>query len=510
MLSFKTFLQEGLAPATLNKAAFIITKYLKKTTGQALFQYPGVEEFVGAGKDKGFGIRFMVPKKNYSFRLNWKQSAGVGLANLTSITFWNGHEDRPYVVNFENGVSVVKVLPIVADMLKTGKVGKSVITLPDDVPLNESAVNESLFLAEADFGMAEIFDGVLNLVSSPNFKKGAVYSLYKSAGFKVFDELERRYPALITKEGTSYVWNGKDTDIVAIKKQRDDILRAIGAEIGTVSRGAAEETYKYNPAVAAIENDMERLTFEEQLKDLENLTKLTIAGASNALFVAGKGGVGKTHTTEKILHDMGMVDGKNYFKNTGSASAAGIYSLLYKYQNDVILFDDSDSAFKDQESRNVFKAATDTKKIRKLVWNKKGANVMDPENYSKNEILDAGGVPQYFEFTGKIIVISNLTLDQLDPDGALRTRGYIINIDPTEMEIYDFMDKIVGKMPLEDGLTLDEKSRKHVVALLRKGGSKQAPNLRKLNRGINMAAGALAAGVSVSDADLARMIQSYS
>lgn len=510
MLSFKSFLVEDLSPATLNKAAFIITKYLKKTTGLALFQYPGIEEFSG-GKDKGYGIRFMVPKKNYSFRLNWKQAAGVGLANLTSVTFWNGREDRPYVVRFDNGVSVVKVLPIVADMIKNGGVtDKIVITLPDDVPLDESFIAESLFLAEAEFGMAEIFDGVLNLVSSPNFKKGAVYSLYKSAGFKIFDELERRYPALITKSGTAYVWNGKDKDIVAIKKQRDDVLRAIGAEIGTVSRGASEETYKYNPAVAAIENDMERLTFEEQLKDLENLTKLTIAGASNALFVAGKGGVGKTHTTEKILHDMGMVDGKNYFKNTGSASASGIYSLLYKYQNDVILFDDSDSAFKDQESRNVFKAATDTKKIRKLVWNKRGANVMDPENHSKDEILDAGGVPQYFEFTGKIIVISNLTLDQLDPDGALRTRGYIINIDPTEMEIYDFMDKIVGKMPLEDGLTLDLAARKHVVSLLRKGGSKQAPNLRKLNRGLNMAAGALAAGVTVSDTDLARMIQAYS
>jgi hypothetical protein len=49
----------------------------------------------------------------------------------------------------------------------------------------------------------------------------------------------------------------------------------------------------------------------------------------------------------------------------------------------------------------------------------------------------------------------------------------------------------------------------HVVDLLRKGKSKQSANLRKLSRGLNMAAGALAAGVEVSDGDLARMIESY-
>jgi hypothetical protein len=118
-------------------------------------------------------------------------------------------------------------------------------------------------------------------------------------------------------------------------------------------------------------------------------------------------------------------------------------------------------------------------------------------------------IPRYFEFTGKIIFISNLNLDKLDPDGALRTRAFIINIDPTEVEIYDFMEKIVDGMELEDGLKLDSKSRLHVVDLLRKGKSKQSANLRKLSRGLNMAAGALAAGVTVSDDDLTRMISTY-
>ena len=237
---------------------------------------------------------------------------------------------------------------------------------------------------------------------------------------------------------------------------------------------------------------------------------MTASGASNALFIAGRGGVGKTHTVEKVLSGIGLSDGNGYFKNTGTASAAGIYSLLFKYQNDIVLFDDSDDALKDQEARNMFKAATDTKKVRKLVWNKMGKNVVEPDEYEDpQELIDDGKIPRYFEFTGKIIFISNLKMDKLDPDGAIRTRAFMIEIDPTDAEIYDFMEAIVDKIQLDGDLKLDSATRKKTVDLLRKGKSKQTANLRKLSRALNMQAGSLKSGVNISDGDLTRMIETY-
>lgn len=508
--SFKNFLVEGFAPASLDKAAFIIAKYLKRQTALPLFRYPGVEEYTNKS-GKWFGLRFFVPKKRSSFRLNWKQVAKMGFANLESITFWDGIAPKPKEIRFNAEVSIVKILPMLADIVKANKIdGNTLYTLPDDVPLNEAAtLSEGLLMEAVKFEMPEIFDGVLELIQDPNFAKGKVFSLYKSAGFRVFDELERRYPNLLVKQGTKYTWAGTNKDVVKIKKERDDVLKTIGVVTATVSQGSSNEKYKGNAEVDQMEADMERLSFEEQLKDLENLTKLTISGAANALFVAGRGGVGKTFTTEKILGDMGLQDGKGYFKTTGSATAAGIYSLMFKYKNEILFFDDSDDALSDQEARNIFKAATDTRKIRKIVWNKMGKNVVEPDDMTDDEILDQGLIPRYFEFTGKVIFISNLPLQKLDPDGALRTRAFVINIDPTIMEIYDFMDKIVDRIPLEDGLQLDLKARKHVVELLRKSTSKQAPSLRKLSRGLNMAAGAIMAGVTVSDDELRRMIQAY-
>lgn len=507
-LTLKNYLKEAIASSSADKASFIISKYLRKKTGFVFFQYPGVEVFKNAN-GKGFGLRFYNAKKNLSLRFNWSSASAIGQVALSSVDFWNGKSDTPYHIEFDSTVSLVKTLPVIADFITdTNPQLGPIYTMPDDVPLNESINQIQLFEAKGS-DVPAMVDAIIDMITLPNFTKGKVYTAFKGAGAKVFDQIEMMYPDLIVKSGTKYTWNGKPKDLQRIKKEKDKILAAIGSVSATVTKGSKNETYEPVGNIAEIEQNRERLSFEKQLDDLENLVKLTVNGAANALFVSGVGGVGKTFTVEKILASMGLRDGQGYFKNTGSASAAGLYSLLFKYRNDIVFFDDSDDALGDQEARNLLKAATDTKKIRKLVWNKMGKNVADPDDMTDEEILDAGLIPRYFEFTGKIIFISNLQLNKLDPDGALRTRAFIINIDPTKEEIYDFMDKIVGDIELEGGLSLDLKERKHVVDLLRKGQSAQSANLRKLSRGLQMAAGAINAGVTVSDDELRRMISSY-
>lgn len=510
-LNFKDFLKEDISTGSLDKAIFLIAKYLKRKTGIAFFKLPGIEEYSGSN-GKGHGIRMFSAKDNLSVRFNWKTSSPTA-SSLSSIDIWFNNK-KPLHLQFDRATSLVKTIPLIADAINAkGVKTKTVYTLPDGVPLNEN-VNEITadFLTEAKESAGDIgamFDDIVQMLGGSNFSKGKIYSKYKSAGTKVFDGIDSMFPSLFQKKGNSFIFAGSAKDLAKIKDSKDNILLSLGCSKATVSRGGAEKIAETGNG-AELMADRERITFENQLKDMENLLKLTVNGAANAMFIAGRGGVGKTHTVEQVLSSLGLRDGQGYFKNTGSTTAAGMYSLLFRYRNDIILFDDSDDAFKDQESRNLLKAATDTKKIRKLVWNKMGKNVVDPdEDISPDEMLDQGLIPRYFEFTGKILFITNLKMDKLDPDGALRTRAYIIDIDPTEKEIYDFMEKIVDKMELEDGLTLDLASRKEVVDLLRKGKSKQEPNLRKLSRGLNMKAGALAAGVEVNAKDLQRMIETY-
>jgi hypothetical protein len=248
-------------------------------------------------------------------------------------------------------------------MLRLQKVKAGTFTTyPTDISLTEALdLDEINFLTEA-VDPEDAYDNVVSLISSPGFTKQKVFKVWKSVGVKIFDELEMLNPMIIKKVGRQYIWKGNKKDITKLLKQKSDILTRIGAVTGTVKGGSAKETYAADKQLDELEMAREKLTYDKQLADLENLIKMTASGASNALFIAGRGGIGKTFTVEKVLRDIGLSDGNGYFKNTGTASAAGIYSLLFKYQNDIVLFDDSDDALKDQEARNMFKAATDTKR----------------------------------------------------------------------------------------------------------------------------------------------------
>lgn len=198
---------------------------------------------------------------------------------------------------------------------------------------------------------------------------------------------------------------------------------------------------------------------------------------------------GKTQTVEDTLAREGLLDGAGYFKNTGTASAIGIYSLLFRHRKEIILFDDSDGALGDQDARNLIKAATDTKKVRKLVWNKKSGNMIDPEVEDIDDLPeDDDRIPRYFNFEGRIIFISNLPLDKLDPDKALRTRAFVISINPTPEELLERMGEILYTIKLEDGLSLSKRERDNVFEVVKTGKRMADVSLRTLVRALNLAA----------------------
>ena len=97
-------------------------------------------------------------------------------------------------------------------------------------------------------------------------------------------------------------------------------------------------------------------------------------------------------------------------------------------------------------------------------------------------------MPKHFEFSGRIIFISNLPLSKLDPDGALRTRAFVINIDPTDEELYAHMEKILHDIKLEEGLSLTPEEREDVLQVVKKSKRKGDVSLRKLVRALNLAA----------------------
>jgi len=437
---------------------------------------PGIEEYKNTA-DKGFGIRYFYGK-NKSIRLNWK--TGNTSSSLMSIDLWTGISSKAnYHMEFDSEISLVRILPLAVEFMKNPEMGEFTF-IPDE----EMKEEIESFLMEA--APADRWNNLIKyLNSNPGASTSEIGNDLGVQGYNLINAIRKDSPELFQKDGKATKFVGSTS---ALEKKKAMYVKDAGGVSYKVTSGGSNESIEYDEKLKAMDDQgLERVAYEDQLADLEHLTKLVIAGASNALFIAGRGGVGKTHTVEEVFSKLGLKDGDGYFKNAGSASAIGIYKLLFKYKDKIVLFDDSDGALADQDSRNIFKAATDTKKVRKLAWNKESRNMADPDEIDPDNETDTR-IPKYFEFTGKILFISNLQIDKLDPDGALRTRALMIAINPTDEEVFNLMDKICIKMPLEDGLSLDEAGRREVVDVLRKSAKGDAVNLRKLVRGLNMRA----------------------
>lgn len=488
-----TQINEAIRQKDFGRATMLVQRYLKGKLGK-VYSYPVPEVFIPSGGSKMTGIRFFLDG-NKSIRFNWNTTISAS-EGLVSMDFWDGTKtpqpNPSHHVKFDEAQSLVKVLPFVVDFVH-GKVTNRGIYVTEEISLQFTFVADfKQSLTEATYTSGELAKTISNILNA--LSDGIqIADQYKLGGDKKFgprwskatDIIKKTYPELFKREGIRINIDKQDVHKIDANKVLNLISGGPGAVPFTITSGHAEQ--KIVDGASAV--DLDRMTYEEQLDSLKSGMKLLMANATNSMWIGGRGGTGKTQTVEDMLHAAGKKDGDGYFKITGSATPTGIYRILHTHRKDIILFDDSDSALNDQEGRNLFKAASDTKKVRKISWMKGGKNFVDPADYNEDSEGD-DTLPRHFEFTGKIIFISNMALNKLDPDGALRTRGFVMNVDPTNEEIYEFMVKICDKIPLDVDYPLSQADRAEVVDVLRsrKLADKMA-NLRSLVRGLNVRAG---------------------
>jgi hypothetical protein len=501
-------LDEAIRSKDFPRATALIKKYFTGKLGKVYF-FPMPEVFTPSGGSKGVGIKFFV-NGNQAVRMNW---AGTNLGiskGLVSVDFWDGSKSpQPtpsHHVKFDENQSLVKVLPFVVDFVlgKIDKAGDSIFVNEEvsayDLPM-VTDFTQVHTINEANYSSGELKKTVTNIIHaleqgisiSDQNKMGGVKK-YGPRWNKAIEAIKRNHGNLFTKQGLKHIIEPSQVKkidtaaVLAYISGGDDVIAF------TASAGSKEMV----EVDGASEQDIERMTYEESLEALQSGVKLLMANATNGLFLAGRGGVGKTANVEDVLAAAGKSDGQGYYKVAGSASPAGMYRILFEHKDEIILFDDADSALGDVEGRNLIKAAADTSKKRKISWLKGGGAYVDPDEYDPD--ADDGKLPRSFIFTGKIIFISNLAINKLDPDGSLRTRAYLINIDPSNMEMYEFMTKIAGKIKLDVDYPLSLSDRLEVVELLksRKVADKTV-NLRQLVRGLNTRAGIASQGGTTAE-----------
>jgi len=164
------------------------------------------------------------------------------------------------------------------------------------------------------------------------------------------------------------------------------------------------------------------LTREEILHDAEQkfeifsvMANAIVADIVKALLVTGGPGIGKTHTVERILGsalELGSI--RKYTKHQGPISAPKLYEMFWNHREkgQVMVLDDSDGVWFDEESLSLLKAGLDTSDVRRMSW-------------GKNSKMFDSGIDPSFVFRGSVVFISNINFQRYLDDRNSKLSDHI-------------------------------------------------------------------------------------
>lgn len=203
---------------------------------------------------------------------------------------------------------------------------------------------------------------------------------------------------------------------------------------GRVTRVAKTNVGSAAPLKMSFLNVVEKRDPEVMFNNLERLTKMVGRGIQPSLVVTGMAGMGKTHIVKETLTDMGLIESKDFVHFKGRATAAGLFVTLYENSDKIIILDDCDSVFRDDDAVNILKGALDSYDTRKISY------------ITSKPLKDEYGdpLPRHFEFTGRVIFISNIAQSKLDE--AIRSRSFVADISMNTEQMFLRMEQLIGKM----------------------------------------------------------------
>ncbi len=227
----------------------------------------------------------------------------------------------------------------------------------------------------------------------------------------------------------------RDVQLRSAEANREVLMVGANGRVTRVAAAAAGVAVApATPAKMSFLNVLEKRDPQVMFNNLERLTKMVGRGIQPSLVLTGMAGVGKTHLVKETLKGMGLTESSDFVHFKGRTTAAGLYITLYNNSNKIVVFDDCDSVFKDDDAVNILKAALDSYDTRRISY------------ISSKPLKDEFGnpLPSQFEFTGRIIFISNINQSKLDE--AIRSRSFVADITMNTTQMFQRMEQLMDSM----------------------------------------------------------------
>ena len=425
--SIQSLCCESVRSRDIEKAIGLMSSYLKK---HKIYTVPVIHEMVIDNKPK-LGV-YVFNDKDAGALFVWELAASAQVETVMFTKNFNEAYNAAYnndISTFDvlvqaKGANTVQMLKLVESVL-TGKVAMTPATVRaqiQDAQLFESRVA----LSENDRIITEEKDPIIA-------------------------DLERRR-FNVNQRIRNYKKKGKD--FTALQAEYDEIAKQL-AEARIAIRGNVPVKSTTNADVEKYQDffeEEERATPEERFDDMKNYIYNVIAGIRPLALLCGAPGVGKTFRVMQAVKGTGKEQNRDYKLLKGKCTPTALFTALHDFKNpgQLILMDDCDSVFKDQDAVNLLKAAFDSSDERWVSWNTSAALPMSEDlalscdDAVYNESKGRWEYPREFLFEGGGIIITNFSAGQIDT--AIRNRALICDLNFTVNEILDLIRGLAPKI----------------------------------------------------------------
>lgn len=458
MLSFSNYLLEArVSKDNLDKVADIFLRIFEKNLSTKLYRFAGPRGFTEI--ENGIGILYFYDRKK-ALRLNYIKG------EIKSITMWNDFKlgkSGDFTIDL-GGLGLLQAGKKLISIIKNIRIG-SIKTYPEY--LDESLLTEAKRISPADF---------FELVQT-NLQPGlSIDSLSWSTIADIAISNDYQIPVVVrntrvagTKGATAkydlrkLVTDTPNSDEISKKSEPDYYIKITAQDRETKKFLSVKGDKRAESLLQKISKEVLEPDYKKEVKDpdslfgiMKNLVQVVCRRNRNALIIYGGPGIGKTWVVTDTIKSEGLAKNKDWFTIKGKITTSALYQTLFMHRKgSLLVFDDTDSIWGDQEAANILKAALDSYDERVISWvSPRTVNVSKMTDSQKEEYNDTIDkkmeenpddpkirLPSEFIFNGRIIFISNLAYDKFDT--AVLNRSAKIDMTLTQEQVFKRMKNIL-------------------------------------------------------------------
>jgi hypothetical protein len=199
----------------------------------------------------------------------------------------------------------------------------------------------------------------------------------------------------------------------------------------------------------SMEQPLVAFTADEKFYYFGVYTDMVLSKERRAMVVLGNPGIGKSYTVFEEIKRRGLKDLRDFTSlakaegkhlnqypgdyivfPSGEMTSRALFRILFEFNNFLIIFDDCD-VLAQKKSANIAKGALNNEGKCLVTW------ATDMSGEAKDD-----DVPETFEFTGRVIMITNNDSSQIHP--AILSRCLVANVWLSVDETFERMKKILS------------------------------------------------------------------